>query len=462
MYAALLFTLLALLAPTGSRGSDNPDGGGDPAPDLAQIEKAFEQVVEQVSPSVVGIRVQRRYVAALPGDQEAMSGILSQLVTVNGSGTVIDRSGLILTNEHVIQCANQIEVFFHDGKSLLARVVAADSRGDLAVLKVERADLTPARMVNWSDVMRGQWAITLGNPYGLGSDGKLSVSIGWISNLGRRLPGLGEVDDRLYADMIQTTAAIQPGCSGGPLFNIHGELVGVVTAMHTRAPADEGVGFAIPMTPARCQLVQELSEGKPIAYGYLGLTVRPAQPEERQAAGLEPGVGAVVQQVDPGGPASEAAVRAGDLIVQFDEQVVHGPAALAELVGQTPPGKRVAVELWRGGQPLAVHATVQRRQISRISWMRGGAVLWRGMRLADLTPDARQRMGVDAAAVGVIVIDVEEGSPAHRAAVQIGDVIEAVEEASVRDIAAFQTQVGGQQGSVKIRIRARGELVVHP
>jgi serine protease Do len=461
--AALLFALLALFAPTGSGGSDSPAGSSDPIFDLTQIEKAFERVIKQVSASVVGIRVHRRYVATLPNGREtAAQGRFEQLVTVNGGGTIIDRRGLILTNEHVIQCAQDIEVFLHDGRSLPATLVAADPRGDLAVLKVERDDLTPAPMVNWPDVARGQWTIALGNPYGLGNDGKLSAAVGVIANLGRRLPGLGEVDDRFYSDMIQITAAIHPGCSGGPLFNIRGELVGVVTAMHTRAPADEGVGFAIPMTPARRRRIDTLCRGEPVAYGYLGLTVRAVSPEEQQAVGLDPQLGAVVTQVDPDGPAAEVGVGKGDLILGFDEHVVQGPASLAELVGQTPPGKRVAVELARGGQRPVVYVTVQRRQISRVSWMRGGALLWRGMRLADLTPDARQRMGVDIAAAGVVVIDVAQDSPAQRAAVQIGDVIEGVGEVPVHDIAGFQTHVRSQQGPVKIQVRARGEVVVTP
>ena len=199
-----------------------------------------------------------------------------------------------------------------------------------------------------------------------------------------------------------------------------------------------------------------------MAYGYLGLTVRAVSPEERQVVGFDPQSGAVVTQVDPDGPAAEGGVSKGDLILRFDEHAVQGPASLAELVGQTSPGKRVAVELARGEQRPVVHVTVQRRQISRVSWMRGGALLWRGMRLADLTPEARQRMGVDIAAAGVVVIDVAQDSPAQRAAVQIGDVIEGVGEVAVHDIAGFQTHVRSQQGPVKIQVRARGEVVVPP
>ena len=460
---ALLFLVLALFAPGQAGGGEEEIVGDAPLPDLAQIEKAFQRIVEQVSPSVVGMRVQRRYMATLPGNSEtSISGTFEQLVTVNGAGTIIDRDGLILTNEHVIQSASEIEVFFHDGRSLPAAVVAADPRGDLAVLKVERGDLTPARIANWSEVTRGQWTITLGNPYGVGEDGKLSVSIGVISNLDRKLPGLGEVDDRFYADMIQTTAAIHPGCSGGPLFNVQGELVGVVTAMHTRAAADEGVGFAIPMTPARQRLIQDLAAGNPVAYGYLGVTVRCARQSEREAVGVDAGLGAVVQQVDPAGPAGEAELREGDLIVRFEDQVVRGPGSLAELVGQTPPGRTVTVELWRDRQRVIVHALIQRREVNHVSWMRGDAVLWRGMRLTDLTPDLRRRMGVDAGAAGVVVIDVVQDSAAERAAVEIGDIIGGVAEAAIHDVATFNAHVRGQQGPVKIRVHSRGELIVRP
>lgn len=459
----LLFLALALLAPGRAVGGENTDAGDAPLPDLARIEKAFERVVERVSPSVVGIRVQRRYMAALPGaDDLTTGGTFEQLITVNGAGTIIDRTGLILTNEHVVQSASEIEVFFHDGRSLPATVVAADPRGDLAVLKVERDNLAPASIADWPQVARGQWTITLGNPYGLGGDGRLSVSIGFISNLDRKLPGLGEVDDRFYADMIQTTAAIHPGCSGGPLFNVQGELVGVVTAMHTRAAADEGVGFAIPMTPARRRLIEGLAAGRPPAYGYLGVTVRSAQQSEREAVGADAELGAVVQQVDASGPAGEAGLREGDLIVRFEHQDVRGPASLAQLVGQTPPGSTVAVELWRDQRRLTVSALIQRREVSHVSWMRGGAVLWRGMRLADLTPEMRRGMAVDSDIAGVVVIDVLDDSAAQRAAVQIGDVIERVAESSVRDVASFNARVRGRPGPVKIGVHARGELVVRP
>jgi serine protease Do len=460
--AVLVFLALATLTPLRATGGNEPRAGVA-APDLEQIEKAFEQVVAQVSPSVVGIRVQRRYVTTLPSTRDsATDSVFEQLVTVNGGGTIIDRNGLILTNEHVVQAADEIEVLFHDGQLQPATVIGADTRSDLAVLKVNRDDLPPAPIADWSSVTRCQWTIAFGNPYGLGGDGSLSVSVGVVSNLGRRLPGLGEVDDRFYSDMIQTTAAIHPGSSGGPLFNIRGELIGVVTAMHTRAPADEGVGFAIPMTPAKHRLVRRLSQGKSVDYGYLGLVVRDARPQERQAADVGPQIGVVVQEVDPEGPAAKVGVREGDLVVRFQQKDVQSPAMLAELVGQSLPGAKATLELWRHSQRLILHPVLQRREVSHISWMRGGAILWRGIRLANLTPHSRTRMGVDAAARGVVVIDVARNSPAQRAAVRIGDVIDCVVDTPVSDVTAFRASVRDQKGSVKIHVRGRGELIIQP
>jgi serine protease Do len=455
----LLFVLSILAAPVASVG----DQADQPLPQLQAVQKAFQQVIEHVSPSVVGLRVKRRYVATLPGTREGHdAGTFEQLVVVNASGTVIRPDGLILTNEHVVQSAHEIEVTFHDGRTLAATILAADPRADLAVLRVERTRLEPAKFCNWATVARGQWTIALGNPFGLGNDGRLSASVGIIANLGRRLPGLGEVDDRLYHDMIQTTAAINPGNSGGPLLNIHGELVGIVTAMHTRAAVDQGVGFAIPLTPARRRLIDQLAQGHPIQYGYLGVTVRSPEQRERDAAGVGQLFGVVVLDVEADGPAARAKLRQGDLIICYNRQQVRGPADLAEQVGTTPIGRQVPVDVYRSARRLTLSVTIERRQVSRVSWMRGGAMFWRGLRLANLTPDSYVRMNADADVTGVVVIDVADNSPAERARVQIGDVIERVGNTPVGDIAGFRRCVSTQAGTVSLTVRSRGTLRVPP
>lgn len=448
-----LFVVSALVAPRGVAGDLGPAAAGGGVADLEGLERAFRCVVEQVAPYVVGIRAQRPATVPGAGDDE-------QRVAINGSGTIISEDGLILTSEHVVQAATDIEVLFHDGQRLQALVVAADPRSDLAVLQTVRAALRPAALCNWSDVARGQWIVVLGNPFGLGHDGQLSVSVGVIANLGRQLPGLGEADDRFYNDMIQITAPISPGNSGGPLFNIHGELVGVVTAMHTRAPADDGVGFAVPMTPVKRRLVNLLAQGRPIEYGYLGAVVRLPDATERVLIGRTYGV--VVQRVEPEGPAAQAGLTANDVILAFDDQAVTGPGQLAELVGQSPVGTSVHLELLRGGQTLSLRVALDLRDVSRVTWMRGGTVCWRGMRLEDLSGDARRRMCADAPAAGVIVTDVVHGSPANRANIQIGDVIDEVDGQPVRDTLEFLKRVHAVQGPLGVFVRNGGPRAVGP
>jgi serine protease Do len=367
LVTALLFGACALLTPRAL--ADEPAGGAvRGTADLEALQRAFQQVVGQVAPSVVGIRVQRRPVATPAGAGQAEPP--SPTVVVNGSGTIISADGLILTSEHVVQAATDIEILFFDGQRLRALVLAADPRSDLAVLQTARAGLRAAAMCDWPSVARGQWTVVIGNPFGLGQDGQLSVSVGVIANLDRQLPGLGEADDRFYHDMIQVTAPINPGNSGGPLFNLHGELIGVVTAMHTRAPADDGVGFAIPMTTVKRRLIDTLCQGRSIEYGYLGATVRMPDTMERAAIGI--GHGVVVQRIEPKGPAAEAGLTIGDVILEFARQPVTGPAQLAELVGQSPVGSTVELGLLRGGQPVPLPVTLDRRDAERVSWIREG------------------------------------------------------------------------------------------
>lgn len=463
LVAALLFVLSILVAPRTSAAGGPSQVAGSEAADLEAIQQAFQKVVEQVGPSVVGIRAQRCHLTKLPGaDPEDTAGTLEQRVVINGSGTVITAEGLILTNEHVVRDSRDIAVLLHDGRQFTATVVGADPRSDLAILRAPCPDLAPVPMCDWHSVARGQWSIVLGNPFGLGNDGRLSVAIGVVSNLGRQLPGLGEVDDRFYNDMIQTTAPINPGHSGGPMFNVQGELIGIVTAMHTRAPADQGTGFAIPMTPAKRRLIATLCQGRSIEYGYLGLTARLPETEERDALGLAVGRGTVVQQVEPNGPAAKAKIRVGDLILRYQRQPVTGPAHLAELVGQTPVGARVRLELLRDGRPLTAQATVALRDVSRVNWMRAGAVFWRGMRLTDLTDDARRRMPVDGATHGVVVIDVLPNSPASRAGIRVGDVIEEVAGQAVGDTSEFLARVGTPAGALELSLRGRGARTIGP
>ncbi|MBN2448443.1 MAG: trypsin-like peptidase domain-containing protein [Phycisphaerae bacterium] len=417
-----------------------------PVVDLASLQSAFEQVLADASPGVVGVRVYRRCPPV-----RADLGIAQQYVLVNGTGTVLRSDGLILTNEHVVQSAFDIEVTMYDGTRLAAAVLAADPRSDLAVLKVPRGGLQPIEIADWAQVRRGQWAIAVGNPLGLGSDGQASVSVGVISNLGRRLPGLGEDDDRLYSDMIQTTAAINPGNSGGPLFDINGHLVGVVTAVYTRAGADEGVGFAIPMTPFRRSVVERLLAGELVEYGYLGLA---AELGTRDVLGHAP-AGLAIVHVEPGGPACAAGLQVDDRIITYDGHQILDTEQLVDLVGQTLAGQSIEIGYERAGYSAAATVVVERRDLTRVAWMRGPALLWRGARLVE-------QCDVQPGTSGVIVLEVAATSPAGLTELTPGDVIEEVNRQPVDDLATFETLVRGQRSDIVLTVRDRGQITVNP
>lgn len=357
---------MALLWGVGHAAAGGRAGGtASELADAKALQAAFEQVAAQVAPSIVAIHVER---AAGPmvirGDDDGTGDSGSTTVLVNGTGVVMRAEGLILTNEHVVQDAQEIAVVLHDGQRLPATLVQADRRGDLAVLRVAKRDLQPIRIARWDRVARGQWAIVLGNPYGLGADGQASVAVGIISNLERRLPGLGVEDDRLYHDMIQTTAAIHPGHSGGPLLNLRGELVGLVTAMHTRTAAEDGVGFAIPMKPEVVTRVEQLCAGRPVAYGFVGVTARSLN--ERELATVHHNAVAVAA-LEPDGPAARAGLRVGDVVTGVNGQALRGPSQFAYLVGQLPVGAVVRLAVIRDRQQLQLEVEVEPRETQRVA-----------------------------------------------------------------------------------------------
>ncbi len=449
--ALVVFALLCLISPRRVVSAHEPPAprAEGPLADPAALQAAFRRVIERAGRSVVSIRVYR-FTPVLASDAGDHSEPLEQFVVVNGSGVVIDASGLILTNEHVVHAADRVEVIFADRTVLPARVRGRDARSDLAVLAVDRRNLTPIRFGDVENLRRGDWTIVLGNPYGLAGDGLPSVSVGVVANLNRRLPGLGQADDRLYADMIQTTSPIHPGNSGGPLLNLAGELVGIVTAMHTRS-TDGGVCFAIPLTSARQTIIRRLARGETIRYGYLGVRVRTA-----------PGAGVVVEDIDPGSPAERAGVRIGDRIVRFAGRLVRDPGQFALAVGLTPVGTRARLDLWRGAERRSVDVRVGARRRSRVAALRQEAVLWRGLRLAPLTEALRQQMRIEGPAKGWVVLSVRPHSQAQRRGIHVGDVIEQIDTHPLPPDDQARRLLRAQRGAVEVTLRRGARIVLPP
>ncbi len=333
--------------------------------DMVDLEATFTRIVERVGPSVVAIRVTRPLRSTIGGDESAeiINQGLDQPVESAGSGVVVRGDGMILTNEHVIMEAESIRVRLSDGREFEASVVGRDARSDLAVIRIPAQGLRPAELGDLRTVRRGQWAIAMGNPFGLARDGQASVSIGHVSATGRALQReLDPTQQRYYGNLIQTTADINPGNSGGPLLNLNGQVIGINTAIQTRGGGNEGVGFAVPVSERTRAIIDALLVGRQVEYGYLGVQTRRPLLTERRRAGVESG-GAYVTSVDPGAPAEHAGIRTGDILTAFNGVAIEDDDHLIRLVGAARVGAFAEVRLVRDGRTMDVRVRVGRRRL---------------------------------------------------------------------------------------------------
>ncbi len=322
-----------------------------PVSDAATPDSPFVRVAELVTPSVVNISTVTSRAGRNPGEffqpfgndpffrdffDRFFEGTphRRQPTTSLGSGVVIDKSGLILTNNHVIRDADEITVKFADNHEVKGRVVGTDPKTDLAVIRVPvKADLPAARLGN-SDALRvGEWAIAIGNPFGLDH----TLTVGVISATGR-----SEVGIATYENFIQTDASINPGNSGGPLLNIRGEVVGINTAI---VAAGQGIGFAIPINMARKVIDDLVTKGK-VTRGWLGIGIQPLTPELAKSFGVD-AEGVLVSQVMPKSPAESAGLKAGDLILAVNGTPVKDPRQLQQVIAEADIGKTVEVTILR-------------------------------------------------------------------------------------------------------------------
>ena len=311
-----------------------------------------------------------------------------------GSGFIVDPSGLIVTNNHVIEGADEVTVTLQDNTSLKATVVGRDERVDVALLKVSTDKMLPSVQFGDSDKERvGEWVLAIGNPFGLGG----SVTAGIVSARGR------DIRQGPYDDFIQTDAAINRGNSGGPLFNMEGQVIGINTAIYSPSGGSIGIGFAIPANMART-VVDQIREYGHARRGWLGVRIQQVTPDIAESLGLhEPG-GAMVAGVNEGGPADQAKLRNGDIILKFNGQDVKEMRTLPRIVAETPIGQEVPVTIWRDGKQQTVQAKVGElpddQQVAAATPGPGGGkagktspteIAGLGLQLAPITPDARDK-----------------------------------------------------------------------
>jgi len=326
---------------------------------IQQLEQTFESVAERVAASVVAIRCLRDSPSdGALADQPGTNSAAASATWGAGSGVIIRSDGLILTNEHVIAGAREITVVLPGGQRYPARVRATYRRGDLAVIEIDADDLPPATLGDADWLRRGQWAMALGNPYGLSMDGQATVSIGVVGAVQRSLPELGRLHERSYDNMIQTTAHMNLGHSGGPLVDMYGRVVGINTAIFSRTGLSEGVGFAIPMSRPVKAVVSRLLAGESIEDGYLGVWASAVPPRDARILQLPPDQGVRIWRIERDSPAEHAGLRSGDIILTYHGTPVQSGEHLSRLVCQTAPGMVVNLETFRDRRRVGVQVEI--------------------------------------------------------------------------------------------------------
>jgi serine protease Do len=371
-----------------------------------------------------------------------------------GSGFIIDTEGFIVTNNHVVENADQIKVKLFDDKEYDAKIVGSDPNTDLALIKISSpVSLKPLPLGDSDELKVGSWVAAIGSPFGL----EQTVTAGIVSAKGRTI-GSGP-----YDDFIQTDASINPGNSGGPLLDLNGRVVGINTAIIAQG---QGIGFAIPINMAKGVLAQ-LKESGEVTRGWLGVGIQEMTPEMAEYYNVKDQKGVLVTQAYAGGPADEAGIRPKDIIVAVEGKPVLTPRDLSMRIANTPVGQRVSVDLIRDGKKKTVTVKLSKRndqEIAETSETPGdeGSL---GMKLTALTPEANARYGLDPDEQGILVFDVITGKKAENAGIRRGDIIKEVNRNPVTTIESFGAQIKkiktGQPIQLLIKRGAYGYYVVN-
>jgi serine protease Do len=427
--AAATLTLLALLWAQQAFARSAPE--------------SFADLVDQVLPAVVNVSTTQK----VPQNQQQQD--LDEMFrdfldrregepeqqrprggTSLGSGFIIDPAGYIVTNNHVIEDAEEIMVLTHDNEELKATIVGRDEKTDLALLKVEAKHPLPA--VNWGDseVLRiGDWVMAIGNPFGLGG----SVTAGIISARQR------DINSGPYDDYIQTDASINKGNSGGPMFNMDGEVVGINTAIFSPTGGSIGIGFAIPSSLAKPVIAQIRQFGK-AKRGWLGVRIQTVSPELAEGLRLKEPKGALVASVTKGGPADKAGIKQGDVVLKFDGKEITQMRGLPRIVAETETGKTADVVLWRKDKEVTLKVAVgelteeaEQKTLASIAPAPSAAATidLLGLKLSSITDELRKKFQIAGDTAGVVVVEVADQGPAAEKDLRPGDVIAEVDQKAV-------------------------------
>jgi len=413
----------------------------------------FAELSVKIKPSVVNIRtsktVQRRQ-PTLPGSRDDLfnefferffQGIpnVPRQERSLGSGFIISEDGLILTNDHVVDGADDIKVRLADGRIFKGKVQGVDPKLDLALVKIDvgEEELPVAKLGDSDSLRIGEWVIAIGNPFGL----EQTVTVGIVSAKGRVI-GAGP-----YDDFIQTDASINPGNSGGPLFNIDGEVVGINTAI---VQGGQGIGFAIPVNAAK-NIVPQLREKGKVTRGWLGVTVQEVSEDLAKSFGLNEAEGALVSEVAPDSPADKAGIRRGDIILSFKGKKIKTLSDLPRLVAAAKVGERTTVVIFRDGEEKTISVQLGELDEKTQAAVEGDAEEKFGLTAMDISPDIIQRYGLKNNK-GVLITGIDPGGPGASANLRQGDLILELNDIEIADLKTFLAALKKVQKGQVVRL----------
>ncbi|MEW6569565.1 MAG: DegQ family serine endoprotease [Nitrospirota bacterium] len=411
---------------------------------IMETGRAFSDIVNSVTPAVVNIsttKIVRRETGS-PFDDPFFDffGPFHDFGAPKkwkewslGSGVIVSPDGYIITNNHVVEKADEINVTLLDRRTFKGKIVGVDPKTDIAIVKINTHNLPTLIWGNSDTLQVGEFVLAIGSPYGLSH----TVTMGIISAVGRANVGIAD-----YEDFIQTDAAINPGNSGGPLVNVRGEFIGINTAIFSKTGGYQGIGFAVPSNMVRLIMEQLIQKGK-VVRGWIGVTIQELTPELSEKFGLKRTQGALVSDVSKGSPAARAGIMRGDVIIEFNGKEVKDVSGLRNLVAQSKAGTAVPVKILRSGKEHTFKVAIVElpREIAEITPARLpdeiGENLLTGLTVMDLTREIIRQLGFNKDEKGVIVVQVEPGSPADDAQIKKGDIIKEIDKKEIDNLGDF-------------------------
>jgi serine protease Do len=462
---ALSLTLLGLISNPGLSSTpgiqslasaEEPTISKEAVDILSKTSQAMAEIAAAVKPAVVNISSTRTiktqgvpspffsdpFFRRFFGDEFGNSNRPSERKQASlGSGVIVDRDGYVLTNNHVIKDADEIRVRLSDKREFKGKVVGADPKTDLAVVKID-SDHLPT--IKWGDSDRlkvGETVIAIGNPFGLSQ----TVTSGIVSATGRANVGIAD-----YEDFIQTDAPINPGNSGGALVNVRGELVGINTAIFSTSGGYQGIGFAIPTSMAKVVMDSLVHKGKVIR-GWLGVSVQPVTPDLAQQFGLKEEKGVLVGDVTENSPAEKSGLQRGDVIVEYEGKEVNDPPTLRNLVSSTPPDKEIVMKLLRDGKTKTLKVTITELPAEKQQLSGKSDNLLKGVHVQEITPELRRNLAIPKRITGVVITAIEEGSGAGEF-LEKQDVIMEVNKKKILNTKEYELAVSKTKSSQNILV----------